>query len=112
MEGSFEARVESGSISVDDIYTYYCEAIVRDRLRIEAYLQLGLEEWAAFTIARRQILIADMKENEWEISDVEVVDVKETLSKLTNNSMKRQALAAIKPKMAVSKPSSSPRQRV
>lgn len=69
-------KIESGKVSLNQIYKYYCDSIVKDRLRIEFYIKIGLFDWASFCLARRNLLIKDMIENEWEIEDVKEINVK------------------------------------
>lgn len=88
MEESFMPKVESGTITLDQVYSQYCETIVKDRLRIKAYLQIGLQEWAAFLLAKRSIYIEDMRENEWEIEDVVDINVEELLSSVSSVELK------------------------
>lgn len=87
MEGLAE-RIENGSVTLNQIYTYYCDAIVRDRLRIEFYISNRLFEWASFCLARRKLLIKDMLDNEWDIEDPKEIDVKVLIQKLNQNQQK------------------------
>ncbi|KAL4445127.1 hypothetical protein ABPG74_018855 [Tetrahymena malaccensis] len=94
-------KVESGKVTLNQIYTYYCDAIIKDRLRIELYIKLGLYDWASFCLARRQLLIQDMIDNEWDIEDVKEIDVKSIIQKIKNTQNKGEELKKI---MAYIKP--------
>ncbi|KAL4494632.1 hypothetical protein ABPG72_004534 [Tetrahymena utriculariae] len=95
------SKVESGQVTLNQIYTYYCDAIVKDRLRIELYIKLGLYDWASFCLARRQLLVQDMIDNEWEIEDVKEIDIKSIIQKIKNTQNKGEELKKI---MAYIKP--------
>lgn len=59
--------VEEDRINPDDIFRFYQEGIVKDRLRIYFYVSIKLYEWAGFCLEKRNIYIQEMKENEFPI---------------------------------------------